>query len=185
VYYPNTQVLPEGDMAQIRGRSYDFLVEVNFGDKPEGVLFANGSRFGGHSLYVKDGSLKYVNNFVGLEEQMLVSDTALPTGDCTVGVAFEMESVDKEAMQTNGTATIYINEEKVAEKKIRTQLGAFFIAGEGFMVGRCAGAPVTPDYAGYHPWAFTGGTIKKVIVDVSGEAYIDLEMEAIAAFKRD
>jgi arylsulfatase len=116
---------------------------------------------------------------------MLVSDTALPTGDCTVGVAFEMENVDKEAMQTNGTATIYINEEKVAEKKIRTQLGAFFIAGEGFMVGRCAGAPVTPDYAGYHPWAFTGGTIKKVIVDVSGEAYIDLEMEAIAAFKRD
>ena len=53
------------------------------------------------------------------------------------------------------------------------------------MVGRCAGAPVTPDYAGYHPWAFTGGTIKKVIVDVSGEAYIYLEMEAIAAFKRD
>jgi len=53
------------------------------------------------------------------------------------------------------------------------------------MVGRCAGAPVTPDYTGYHPWAFTGGTIKKVIVDVSGEAYIDLEMEALAAMKRD
>jgi arylsulfatase A-like enzyme len=185
VYYPNTQVLPEGDMAQIRGRSYDFLVEVSFGDKPEGVLFANGSRFGGHSLYVKDGRLKYVNNFVGLEEQMLVSDTALPTGDCTVGVAFEMENVDKEAMQTNGTATLYINDKKVAEQDIRTQLGGFSVAGEGFMVGRCAGAPVTPDYAGYHPWAFTGGTIKKVVVDVSGEAYIDLEMEAIAAMKRD
>jgi hypothetical protein len=53
------------------------------------------------------------------------------------------------------------------------------------MVGRCAGAAVTPDYAGYHPWASTGGTIKKVIVDVSGEAYVDLENEAIAAFKRD
>ncbi len=48
-----------------------------------------------------------------------------------------------------------------------------------------AGAPVTPDYAGYHPWAFTGGTIKKVIVDVSGESYLDLELEAMAAFKRD
>ena len=53
------------------------------------------------------------------------------------------------------------------------------------MVGRCAGAPVTPDYPGLHPWAFTGGTIKKVLVDVSGEPYIDLEKEAIAAFKRD
>ena len=46
-------------------------------------------------------------------------------------------------------------------------------------------APVTPDYAGDHPWAFTGGTINRVLVHVSGEAYKDLEMEAIAAFKRD
>jgi arylsulfatase len=44
---------------------------------------------------------------------------------------------------------------------------------------------VTEDYTGDHPWAFTGGTIDKVLVDVSGEAYIDLEKEAIAAFKRD
>jgi hypothetical protein len=58
-------------------------------------------------------------------------------------------------------------------------------AGEGFAVGRDAGAPVTPDYAGEHPWALKGGTIKKVIADVSGEAYVDLEKEAIAAMKRD
>ena len=184
-YFPNTAMLPEGDMAQIRGRSFEFLVEVNFGDSPEGVLFANGSRFGGHSLYVKEGTLKYVNNFIGLEEQMLTSDSPLPKGDCTVGVSFEMKNVDKKAMQTNGTATVYINKKKVAQKDIRTQLGAFSVAGEGFMVGRCAGAPVTGDYTGDHPWAFTGGTIRKVVADVSGEAYIDLEMEAIAAMKRD
>ena len=53
------------------------------------------------------------------------------------------------------------------------------------MVGRCAGAPVTPDYPGVHPWAFTGGTIKKLIVDVSGEPYVDLDKEARAAMKRD
>lgn len=184
-YFPNTAMLPEGDMAQIRGRSFEFLVEVNFGDSPEGVLFANGSRFGGHSLYVKEGTLKYVNNFIGLEEQILTSDSPLPKGDCTVGVSFEMKNVDKKAMQTNGTATVYINKKKVAQKDIRTQLGAFSVAGEGFMVGRCAGAPVTGDYTGDHPWAFTGGTIRKVVADVSGEAYIDLEMEAIAAMKRD
>ena len=185
VYYPDTAMIPEGDMAQIRGRSYDFLVEVNFGDSPEGVLFANGSRFGGHSLYVKDGKLKYANNFIGLEQQLVVADDALPKGDCTVGVSFEMESIDQEEMQTNGTATVFINGKQVAQKKIKTQLGAFSVAGEGFQVGRCAGAPVTPDFAGDHPWALTGGTIKKVIVDVSGETYIDLEMEAIAAMKRD
>jgi arylsulfatase len=185
VYYPNTAMVPEGDMCQIRGRSYEFLVHVDFGDEPEGVLFANGSRFGGHSMYVKDGTLKYVNNFIGLEEQMLVSDTAIPKGECTVGVSFEMSDVDKENMQTNGTATMYINDKAVATRDIRTQLGAFSVCGEGFMVGRCAGAPVTSDYAGVHPWAFTGGSVKKVVVDVSGEAYKDLELEAIAMMKRE
>ena len=96
-----------------------------------------------------------------------------------------MKSVDKKKMQTNGTATLFINDQQVGQQDILTQLGPFSVAGEGFMVGRCAGAPVTPDYAGYHPWAFTGGTISKVIVDVSGEHYVDLELEAIAAFKRD
>jgi arylsulfatase A-like enzyme len=185
VYYSNTAMVPEGDMPSIRGRSYEFLVEANFGDSPEGVLFANGSRFGGHSLYVKDGKLKYVNNFIGLKEQILVADGDLPSGDCTVGVSFAMASVDKKAMETKGTASLYINDEQVAQQEISTQLGAFSVAGEGFMVGRCAGAPVTPDYAGDHPWAFSGGTIRKVIVDVSGEAYKDLEKEAIAAMKRD
>jgi len=76
------------------------------------------------------------------------------------------------------------NGKEVAKKAIRTQLGAFSVAGEGFMVGRCAGAPVTPDYTGDHRSTLSGGTIKKVIADVSGEPYIDLEMEALAAMKR-
>lgn len=172
-------------MPSVRGRSYKFLVEVNFGDSPEGVLFANGSRFGGHSMYVKDGVLKYVNNFIGLKEQIVVADQDLPSGDCAVGISFEMKHVDTKNMETKGTATLFINDQQVGQQEISTQLGAFSVAGEGFMVGRCAGAPVTPDYAGYHPWAFSGGTIKKVIVDVSGEHYVDLELEAIAAFKRD
>ena len=158
---------------------------MDFGDKPDGVLFANGSRFGGHSMYVKDGKLKYVNNLIGLKEQMLVSDRALPKGTCIVGISFEMTKVDKSAMKTSGTATLFINDQQVAQQDIETQLGAFSVCGEGFMVGRCAGAPVTDDYPGVHPWAFTGGTIKKVVVDVSGEKYVDLEMEAMAAMKRD
>jgi arylsulfatase len=116
---------------------------------------------------------------------MIVADQDLPKGDCIVGVSFEVSSVDKKDMKTLGTATIFINQQQVGQQDIKTQLGAFSVAGEGFQVGRCAGAPVTPDYAGEHPWAFTGGTIKKVMLDVSGEAYVDLEMEAIAAMKRD
>ena len=61
---------------------------MNLGDSPEGVLLANGSLFGGHSLYIKDGVLKYVNNFIGLKEQIIAADRDLPSGDCTVGISF-------------------------------------------------------------------------------------------------
>jgi hypothetical protein len=96
-----------------------------------------------------------------------------------------MSSVDKKGMKMLGTATIFINQQQVGQQDIKTQLGAFSVAGEGFQVGRCAWAPVTQDYVGDHLWAFTGGTTKKVMLDVSGESYVDLEMEAIAAMKRD
>ena len=40
-------------------------------------------------------------------------------------------------------------------------------------------APASPtDYPGELPWRFTGGTINRVAVDVSGEPYVDLEREA-------
>ena len=59
------------------------------------------------------------------------------------------------------------------------------IGGEGLCVGRDSGAGVTDDYPGVLPWPFTGGTIKRVAVDVSGDPYIDLEREAQAMLMRE
>ena len=44
---------------------------------------------------------------------------------------------------------------------------------------------VTADYPGERPWSFTGGTIKRVAVDVTGEPYLDLEREAAAMLARE
>ena len=35
------------------------------------------------------------------------------------------------------------------------------------------------------PWSFTGGTIHRAAVDVSGEPFVDLAAEARMAFMRD
>jgi arylsulfatase len=51
--------------------------------------------------------------------------------------------------------------------------------------GPDSGAAVTGDYTGERPWRFTGGTIKRVAVDVSGEPYLDLEREAAAMLARE
>ena len=59
------------------------------------------------------------------------------------------------------------------------------LCGEGLNIGRDGGAPVTDDYPNGQPWACTGGMIKQVIVDVSGEPYLDFEKEALAMMSRD
>jgi arylsulfatase len=59
------------------------------------------------------------------------------------------------------------------------------IGEEGLCVGRDSGEPVTDDCPGAPPHRFTGGTLKCVAVDVSGEPYLNLEREAEAMLIRE
>jgi hypothetical protein len=52
-------------------------------------------------------------------------------------------------------------------------------------VGRDSGAAVTDDYPGERPYRFTGGTVKRVAIDVSGQPYLDLERQAEAMLARE
>ena len=89
-------------------------------------------------------------------------------------------------MPTTGTLSLYVNEDKVGEGTIQTQPGKFALSGEGLNIGRDGADPDTqPDYPGTRPWALTGGTINEVVIDVSGDPFIDLEKEAAGAFMRD
>ena len=151
----------------------------------DGVLFAHGARFGGHSLYVKDNRLHYVNNFVGMFEQKVVATEDVPTGEnLLLSASFDKDGEDPPHVST-GILSLYYNDKKVGEGRIKTQPGGFELAGEGLCVGRDSGAAVTDDYPGDAPYRFTGGTINRVAVDVSGEPYLDLEREAQAMMSRE
>jgi len=183
IYHPDCAEVPEAAAVNIRNRSYTIAAEVEV-QTPEagGVVFAHGCKFGGHALYVKDGTLKYVYNFCGLVEQRVESEKAVPTGEHILSAAFEKEGDD---MPTHGTLTLYIDDEAVGSAEIKTQPGNFSLVGEGLNVGRDGGEPVTDDYPGERAWPFTGGRIKQVIVDVSGEHFVDLEKEAVALMARE
>jgi hypothetical protein len=79
----------------------------------------------------------------------------------------------------------YHGDRKVGGGQIKIQPGPFALAGEGLCVGRDSGEAVTDDYPGDPPYRFTGGTIKRVAVDVGGEPYVDLEREAAALILRE
>ncbi len=108
---------------------------------------------------------------------MIVGAEDIPTGENLIlSASFEKEGMEPTC--TTGTLALYHGETKVGEGKLKTQLGAYAIAGSGLYVGRHSREAVTDDYPGDSPYAFTGGTINRIAVDVSGDAYVDLEREA-------
>jgi hypothetical protein len=114
---------------------------------------------------------------------MVESSAPLPQGKAILAAVFEKN--ESSGLPATGTLSLYVNDEKVGEETIRTQPGKFALSGEGLNIGRDGADPVTQDYPGQRPWPFTGGTIKQVIVDVSGTPFVDLEKEAVGAFMRD
>ena len=170
----------------IRNRSYALRALVDIpAPGASGVIFAQGSRFGGHALYIKDNRLHYTYNFFCMDEQKVVGGVDVPTGEKLILAA----SFDKDGQDAPGVATgmlsLFHGDTKVGEGRIKTQPGKFSLAGEGLCVGRDSGEPVTGDYPGKEPHRFTGGTINRVAVDVSGEPFVDLEREAVAMMSRE
>ncbi|POY38047.1 arylsulfatase [Solitalea longa] len=184
VYYPGTAPVPEGVAVNLRGRSYKIVADVEIKEATaSGVLFAHGSRFGGHTLFIKNKKLYYVYNFLGIKpEQQLVSSIELTPGKYTLGMEFIREKTGEHGEQI-GKAKLYINDKVVAEGPMKTQPGKFTLSGDGLCVGYDSGDAVSSEYK--TPGTFKGGTILGVGVDVGKEQYIDLQKEAERALKRD
>lgn len=183
-YYPNTTELPEFNANEIRGRSFKILAKVDITDAAEGVIYATGSRFGGHSLFIKDHKLWYVNNFIGIPpEQQLISPQALTPGRHVLGAEFVKESIGETHHETIGRAILHIDDQAVAEAPWKTQPGHFSLDGEGLTIGRDSADPVSREYDAH--WTFTGGTIDVVEVAIGDDAYVDLERDFRAGMARD
>jgi hypothetical protein len=181
-YYPHTSAVPEAVAVSVRGKSFKIAANVDITANASGVIFAHGSRFGGHSLFIKDHKLYYIYNFLGITEQQLVSAAPLKPGKYTVGMEFTKESAGKYG-ESIGTMQLYINDKAVAKGPMKAQVGKFTLVGDGLCVGFDSGDPVSKQYKS--PGEFKGGTISFVKVSIGKEKYSDLETEAARAWAKE
>src|ERR1700744_226455 len=137
VYYPGVSEVPESQAVNVRNRSSSIGALVDIPEPgAEGVLFAHGSRFGGHALYVKDNRLHYVYNFVGMLEQMVVATEDVPTGENLIlSASFDKDGEDPPGGAT-GALSLYHGDQRVGEERIKTQPGQFGLSGTDLTVGR-------------------------------------------------
>jgi arylsulfatase len=174
--------VPEHVVVHIQNRSFTIFVDLDV-ESPdaEGVLVATGSRFGGYTLYVKDGRHCFEYSFVGLQTFKCKSDQRVPSGHVTLGVVFTKLREDPKGV-ANGALKMYINDDLAAEGRMKVQPGPFGLAGTGLVVGRDGPEGVSEDYRA--PFPFKGGAISSVTINVSGEPSTDLEKEGQAMFSR-
>jgi arylsulfatase len=168
----------------VRNRSYKILANVEITDSDAaGVIFAHGSRFGGHALFIKDHKLYYVYNFLGIPPELKFgSSEELKPGKYTLGMEFIRTGAGPHK-ESVGTMKLYINDQVVAEGPMKTQPAKFTLSGDGLCVGFDSGDAVSSEYK--TPGTFHGGTIQGVGVTVEKASYADLEEEARRALMRD
>jgi arylsulfatase len=183
VYYPGTSEIPERSAANVHGVSYKVLAEVDLTPDTEGVIFAAGSRFGGHSLFIKDGQVTYAYNFLGIPPEDHISAPVPSSGRHILGVEFTKDHIGP-YREGVGPLKLYVDDQQVGEQEIRTVLGHFSLCGEGLCIGYDSGDSVSSEYAG-SAFEFTNGEIQRVVFDIADDVYTDVEAHYAAAMSRD
>lgn len=153
----------EAVFINVKNRSKTITAEIEVPQgRANGTILAQGGRFGGWSLYVKDGVPAYDYNFLGLQRTSVAASSPLVAGKSTLRFEF---AYDGGGPGKGGLGTLFVNDEKVAEGRIpRTQFG-LFSADETADVGIDLGTPVV-EAIGSEAKSKFNGRIPKITVSV-------------------
>jgi len=167
-YRSGQHPIPAASAPRLSQRAHIIAAELDVPTQAaSGVIVAEGGRYGGFTLYVKNGTLFYESNINGHRAGEVVSSETLPPGKTIVTAEFTPDGPPPQqqaisfAPQTPlaGIITLTINGKTV---------GSGHVAGIGnntdtFDIGYDRGSPVSPSYTS--PFAFTG-EIERVRVDL-------------------
>jgi arylsulfatase len=157
------QGMLENTFMNIKNRSSKITAELEIpAGRGNGAILAQGGRFGGWSLYMKDGKPAYTYNFLGLAKYTVTAPQALPPGPATVTLDFVY---DGGGVGKGGKATLYVNGKPVAEGRVEKTQPNIFSADETADVGIDNQTPVV-EGIGIGPDTRFTGRIAKVTLEV-------------------
>ncbi|MDX9974817.1 MAG: arylsulfatase [FCB group bacterium] len=161
--YEGMTGMSENVFINTKNRSYTITAEVEIPKGgAKGVILAQAGRFGGWSLYLKDGKPTYHYNFLGLARFTIAAKDPVPAGKATIRYEF---AYDGGGLAKGGLGSIFVNGAKVAEGRIEQTQPMVFSGDEGADVGEDGETPVVEDYGIPAPYKFTG-RIDKVTIDL-------------------
>ncbi|OPX94193.1 MAG: Arylsulfatase [Syntrophorhabdus sp. PtaB.Bin006] len=166
--------MSENVFINIKNRSHTITAEVEIPKGgAKGVILAQAGRFGGWSLYLKDGKPTYAYNFVGLKRSTIAAANPVPAGKATIRFEF---AYDGGGLGKGGTGTLFVNGKQVARGRIEQTQAMIFSGDEGADVGQDGETPVVETYGIAAPYKFTG-SIAKITIDVKEMGKADKAQE--------
>jgi arylsulfatase A-like enzyme len=161
--YEGMQGMLENTFMNIKNRSSKITADLDIpAGGANGAILAQGCRFGGWSLYMKDGKPAYTYNFLGLARYTVAAPEALPGGPATVVLDF---AYDGGGPGKGGKATLSVNGKSVAETRVEKTQPNIFSADETADVGIDNQTPVA-EGIGIGPETRFSGKINKVTLEV-------------------
>jgi arylsulfatase len=175
VYYPGTQKVPTNAAPRVLNVPHSVSVHAHVPrGGAEGVLFCMGGIDGGFVFYVQGGKLTYGYNYVADQRFKVQSDSAIPEGEHILSFEFTPTGKPDIAKGKGVPASIklFVDAKQVGSGDLPVTIPLSLGLAAGVSLGANPGSPTVPDFE--PPFAFTG-TVRKALVDVSGEAIEDQE----------
>jgi arylsulfatase A-like enzyme len=183
LFFPGMGRLSENSVVSIKNKSFSVTADVEVPDgEANGVIIAQGGRFGGWALYAKGGNAKFVYNVLGIQQFPVEAENPIPTGSHQVRMEF---AYDGGGLAKGGDVTLYYDGDPVGKGRVGATQAMIFSADETTDIGYESGTTVTPDYTAKTS-RFTG-KINWVQLDLGSDDhdhYIDPEERLRIAMAR-
>jgi arylsulfatase len=164
-YREGVSRIPVRVAPNLTGRSHTLTADIVVPEQgAEGVIIAEGGRFGGITLFVKNGRVIFENNASGALRDRIESSVKLPTGtvrialDYTADPAGPSKPSATERRVKSGVGRLTVNGTAAGEARYAIFWG---YSNETLDLGSDSGSPVSREYSS--PFAFTGKVDKVVI----------------------
>lgn len=136
--------LSENSVVSIKNKSFSVTAEVTIPAKgAQGVVIAQGGRFGGWTLYFHEGHAVFVYNTLGIHEFLTRAESALAPGTHQVRMEF---SYDGGGLAKGGGVTLYYDGAQVGTGRVEATQPMIFSADETTDVGYDSGTGVSSEY---------------------------------------
>ena len=162
--YPYAWNMVEDSILNVKNTSSSITAQLDVepGQKESGVIFSQGGRFGGWSLYVENNVPAYTYNYMG-KLYTFISSQPLPVGQSQL--RFEID-YDGGGVGKGANVQMKINDQVVAVGRIDQTIASRFSIDEGADVGLDRGSAVTVRNIGPRRYSAYGGQIDKVTLEI-------------------